>query len=220
MRSVSWLTVSNAFCKSKNTPQAYCSELQACLIFSVICISGYAVEWLQECGIWYVLVKYGVKTEKTNILKNFWNFKNKARQTINFQLPTTPANHLFLETKILKIADFIKYRYALFVRSSLRKEGVALFNDTFTTTDHKHKHITGGPINHLFNIPQGETTHFGDYSIRSNASKVWNILYRPSNCNSKFWYHRSFLISTAMILKIQLCSSLFLFFCLRWFGLL
>ena len=40
-----------------------------------------------------------------------------------------------------------------------------------------------GSVNHLFNIPQGKNTHFGDYSIRSTASKVWNNLYRFLNCN-------------------------------------
>ena len=34
---------------------------------------------------------------------------------MNFEPPTATTNHLFWETKILKIADFIKYRYALFV---------------------------------------------------------------------------------------------------------
>ena len=81
----------------------------------------------------------------------------------------------------VKTANFIKYRYALFVRSSLRKESVSLFN-MFTTMNHNHNHIMCGSIKHLLNIPQGKTTHFGDYSIRSTASKVWNNLYRLSNC--------------------------------------
>ena len=71
----------------------------------------------------------------------------------------------------------------LFVRCSVRKEGVPVFNDMFTTMSHNHNHITRGSVNHLLNIPQGNTTHFGDYSIRSTASKVWNNLYRSSNCN-------------------------------------
>ena len=85
----------------------------------------------------------------TNLLK----LQEKALQIINFQPPTATTNHLFLETKILKIADFIKYRYALFVRSSLRKESVPLFNDMFTTINHNHNHITRGSVKHLLNIP-------------------------------------------------------------------
>ena len=99
-----------------------------------------------------MLVKSGVRTKTVNILKNF-KLQEKALQIINFQPLTATTNHLFLETKILKIVDFIKYRYALFVWSSLRKESVPLFNDMFTTTSHNHNHITWGSVNHLHNIP-------------------------------------------------------------------
>ena len=84
---------------------------------------------------------------------------------------------------MLKITGFIKYRYDLFIRSSLRKDSVPLFNDMFTATSHNHNHIKRGSVNHLLIIPQGKTTHSGDYPIRSAASKVWNNPYRFSNCN-------------------------------------
>ena len=112
--------------------------------------------------------------------------KEKPLQIINFQRPTAPTNHSFSETKMLKIADFVKYKYALFVRSSLRKEGVSLFNDMFPTTSHNHNHITRGSANHLLNllnVTQEKVTHFGDYSIRSTASNVLSNLYGYSNCN-------------------------------------
>ena len=112
--------------------------------------------------------------------------KEKPLQIINFQRPTAPTNHSFSETKMLKIADFVKYKYALFVRSSLRKEGVSLFNDMFPTTSHNHNHITQGSANHLLNllnVTQEKVTHFGDYSIRSTASNVLSNLYGYSNCN-------------------------------------
>ena len=67
---------------------------------------------------------------------------------INFQPPTTPTNYLFLETKMLKTVNSIKYRYALIVQSSLRKEGAPLFNDMFIISPN-HNHIMLGSINHL-----------------------------------------------------------------------
>ena len=70
-----------------------------------------------------------------------------------------------------------------FARSSLRREGVPLFNDISTTTSRNHNHITRSQVNHLLNIQQGKTTHFGDYSIKSTASKVWNNRYWFSSCN-------------------------------------
>ena len=71
------------------------------------------------CEIWG-------QNQNSQHFKKLLKLQEKALQIINFQPPTATTNHLFLETKILKIADFIKYRYALFVRSSLRKEGVPL----------------------------------------------------------------------------------------------
>ena len=53
----------------------------------------------------------------------------------------------------------------------------------FTTMSHNHNHITRGSVNHLLNIPQGKSIHFGDYSIRPTAFKVWNNPYRSSNCS-------------------------------------
>ena len=50
--------------------------------------------------------------------------KEKPLQIINFQRPTAPTNHSFSETKMLKIADFVKYKYALFVRSSKKRRCV------------------------------------------------------------------------------------------------
>ena len=127
--------------------------LRKCLLISLFLIL-----------IWYMPVKSGVRNKIAHIFKNFWSFKKS----------------LFLETKIVKIADFIKCRYTLFVRSSLRKEGVSLFNDMFTTTNHNYNHITRCSVNHLLSIPQGKTTHFDDYFT---ACKVWNNLYRCLNCN-------------------------------------
>ena len=132
---------------------------------------------IYACEIWG-------QNQKSQHFKKLLKLRKSTFQIIiNFQPPTATTNHLFLETKTLKIADFIKYRYALFVRSSLRKEGVPLFNDMFTTTSNNHNPIMRGSVNYLLNIPQGKTIHFGDYSIRSTTSKVWNNLYRFSNCN-------------------------------------
>ena len=91
---------------------------------------------IYACEIWD-------QNQNRQHFKKLLKLQEKALQIINFQPPTTATtNHLFLENKILKIVDFIKYRYALFVRSSLRKGGVLLFRDMFTTMSHNHNHIT------------------------------------------------------------------------------
>ena len=61
----------------------------------------------------------------------------------------------------------------------------------------------------------------GDYCIRSTASKVWNNLYRFSNCNllaCKNTEFKNYMI-IKMIIKNQPCLSVFLFFVsLIWFA--
>ena len=142
----------------------------------MICFSIFSSHQVYACEIWG-------QNQNSQHFKKSLKSQGKAVQIINFQPPTITTNYLFLETKILKIADFIQYRYALFARSSLRKEGVPLFNDISTTTSRNHNHITRSQVNHLLNIQQGKTTHFGDCSIKSTASKVWNNRCWFSSCN-------------------------------------
>ena len=46
LRSILCFIISKAFCKSRNTRQAYLPNSQPCLTFSVICNSACVVEWL------------------------------------------------------------------------------------------------------------------------------------------------------------------------------
>ena len=84
------------------------------------------------------------------------------------------SNNLFKESKILKISDFVNYKYALFVRNSLRKENLHIFHDMFTPLGLNHTHNTCAATNHL----QRQTTHYGTYSVTSIASSAWNDLQR------------------------------------------
>ena len=41
-----------------------------------------------------------------------------------------------------------------------------------------HTYNTCAATNHLLDIPRGQTTHYGTYSITSIASSTWNDLQR------------------------------------------
>ena len=56
-------------------------------------------------------VKFGDKTRQT---------KEKALRIIDFKPQTSPSDCIFKKNKILKISDFVKYKYALFVRKSFK----------------------------------------------------------------------------------------------------
>ena len=68
-------------------------------------------------------VKFGDKTRQT---------KEKALRIIDFKPQTSPSDCIFKKNKILKISDFVKYKYSLFVIKSLRQENVVIFNNMFT----------------------------------------------------------------------------------------
>ena len=70
------------------------------------------------------------------------------------------------------ISDSVNYKYALFLRKSLRRENVVIFNNMFTPIDLNHNHNTCTAINHLLDITQKQTCRYGTYSMVFTASKV------------------------------------------------
>ena len=106
--------------------------------------------------------------------------QEKALRIIYLKPQTSPSDCIFKENKILRISDFVTYKYALFVRKSLRRKNVVIFN-MFTPLFLNHNHNTCAAINHLLGIPQKQTSHYRTYSIVFTASKVWNDILRKSN---------------------------------------
>ena len=89
--------------------------------------------------------------------------------------------YLKKKKKILKILHFVKYKYAIFVRKSLSEENVVIFNNIFTPLNLNHDRNTLAAINHLFDILQKQTCHYGTYSLVFTASKIWNDILRKSD---------------------------------------
>ena len=58
--------------------------------------------------------------------------QEKAVCLINFETNTNALGWLLKDSNILKLTDFIKYKYALFIRNSLRMENIPIFNDFYT----------------------------------------------------------------------------------------
>ena len=50
----------------------------------------------------------------------------------------------------------------------------------FTSLGINHTHNTHVATNHLLDIPQKQTTHYGNYSMTCTASVTWNYLLRSS----------------------------------------
>ena len=131
---------------------------------------------IYACKIWG-------QNQTNNLFKKLLLLQEKAIRIINFQPQTSSSNNLFKENRILKISDYINCKHTLFVRNSLRKENLQIFNNMFTSLGINHTHNTRAATNHLLDIPQKQTTHYGTYSMTSTASVTWNDLLRNTSQN-------------------------------------
>ena len=61
--------------------------------------------------------------------KKLPHLQGKALRIIDFKPQTSPFDCIFKGNKILRISDFVNYKYVLFVGKSLRRENVVIFND-------------------------------------------------------------------------------------------
>ena len=122
---------------------------------------------------------------QTNYLfKKLLLLQEKAIRIINFQPQTSSSNNLLKKNRILKISDYINYKHTLFIRNSLRKKNLQIFNNMFTSLGISHTHNTRVATNHLLDILRKQNTHYGTYSMTSTASVTWNNLLRNTSQNS------------------------------------
>ena len=56
-----------------------------------------------------------------------------------------------------------------------------LQRNVYTPINLNHNHITRAAIDHLLDIHQKQTCHYGNYSIVFTTSKVWNDILKKSN---------------------------------------
>ena len=102
-------------------------------------------------------------------------------KVINFQSSDSPTGPLYNESKVLKIANFINYKNALFARNTLKKENPQVFHEMFIMLNQNHTYNTRAATYHFLDIPKVKTTHFGQYSVKFQAPETWNNLQRTQN---------------------------------------
>ena len=72
------------------------------------------------------------------LVKRLQKHQEKAVRLINFETNPNVVGQLLKDSSILKLRDFIKYKYALFIRNSLRKEKIPIFNEFYTFFNQNH----------------------------------------------------------------------------------
>ena len=124
-------------------------------------------------------LKSGVKTKTICSFSQIAKAsREKAVCLINFETNTNVAGRLLKDRSILKLTDFIKYKYALFIRNSLRKENIPIFNEFYTLLNQNHVYNTRGSTNQMLIVPQIQTTHYGEHSFKSRSINAWNLYQR------------------------------------------
>ena len=131
----------------------------------------------------HLIYAYEIWGQNQNSLRftKVTKLQNKALKVINFQSSDSPTGPLYQRNKVLKIADFISYKNALFVRNTLKKENPQVFHEMFIMLNQNHTYNTRAATYHFLDIPQMKTTLFGQYSVKFQASETWNNLQRTQN---------------------------------------
>ena len=121
---------------------------------------------------------WSLGSKQNNVLvQRLQKLQQKAVWLIHFETNPNVLGQL-LQVSNLKLTDFIKYNYALFIRNSLRKEifqylmmsTLSLIRImSITQRDQQIKM----PV-----VPHIQTTHYGEHSFKSRSINSWNLCQR------------------------------------------
>ena len=123
------------------------------------------------CEVW-------CQNQNMVLVQRLQKLQEKAVCLINFETNPNVVNYLLKDSNILKLTDFIKYRHALFIRNSLRRKNIPLFNEFYTLFNQNHVYNTRRSTNQMLVVPQIQTTHYKEHSFKSRSINAWNMNQR------------------------------------------
>ena len=88
------------------------------------------------------------------IVQRLQKLQKKAVCLINFETNPYVVGQLLKDSNILKLTDFMKYKSALFIRNSLRKKNIPIFNEAYTLFTQNRVYNTRGSTNQMLVVPQ------------------------------------------------------------------
>ena len=94
------------------------------------------------------------------LVQRLKKFQEKFVCLINLTNPNI-VGELFKDSNILKLTDFIKYKYEQFIRNSLRKENIPIFNEVYSPFNQNHVYNT-----RRINKSDASCTTSSKYSLR------------------------------------------------------
>ena len=126
---------------------------------------------IYDCHVWG-------QNQNNALVQRLQKLQEKAVCLINFETNPNLVGQLLKGSNILKLTDFIKHKYALFIRNLLRKKNISIFNEFYTLFKQNHIYKTRGSTNQMLVIPQIQTTYYGEHSFKSRSINAWNLYQR------------------------------------------
>ena len=143
-------------------------------------------------GIFASLLQYGAQIFGQVDNKHFRRLEclqNKAIRLINFANYRASTNQLYKESKILKIADYVKLQNFLLVLGDVKGQLPTALSNTFTRVQNAHDYNTRGATQFKMVIPAAKTLVYGIRSIFFQAIQIWN--YFMSNFQNMKLHEKS-----------------------------
>ena len=104
------------------------------------------------------------------LIQSLQKLQEKAVCLINFETKPNVVGQLLKDSNILKLTHFIKYKYALFIRNSLRKKNIPIFNEFYTLFNQNHVYNTRGSITWMLVVPQFKLPTIGNILLNQDQS--------------------------------------------------
>ena len=143
------------------------------LLRTIYC-STFNFHLIYGCEVW-------CQSQNNVLVQGLEKLLEKAVCLINFETNPNVLGQLFKDNNILKVTDFIKYKFVLLIRNSLRKENIPISNEVYTLSNQNHFYNTRRSTNQMLVVPQMlvvhkfTTTQYGEHSFKSRSINAWNL---------------------------------------------
>ena len=130
-----------------------------------------------NCHLIYGCEVWG-QNQNNVLVQRFKNFQEKALCLINFESNPNVLGQLLKGSNVLNLTNFIKYEYALFIRNSLRKKNIPIFNEFYTLFNENHVCNKRGSTNQMLVVSQFQTTHYIEHFLKLRSINAQNLFQR------------------------------------------
>jgi len=108
-------------------------------------------------------------------IKPLFILQKKVVRVMTFSSYNAHTNKIFLDLKLLKLADIIFPYTALFMYDYHHENLPVVFSNLFNQVNNTHKYNTRLASKLSYSLPRART-NFGKFNIRFSGVKCWNAI--------------------------------------------